>query len=317
MGNQLFQYAASKRLAERYNTDLKLDLSYYGKQLGENRVDQDSSKETIFFHLSKFSITADEATPADIDEVLRFGRYGKYLADRIISKRLNKLLLKARMNYQISSSFLNYYNEKSTQYGRYNPELLGVGPNAYIDGYWETPKYFEDIRAILEREFELQTELSAKSQNIARRIQETKSVGLHVRRGDLVKSGNDLPIEYFEEAIRFVADTNTTYFVFSVDMDWVKNHVKIDAPVVYVDHHHPNNGNRTNKAHEYFELLKLCEDTIISNSTFSWWAAWLGQEEESTVVCPYIWRPQDPPSGMKYVRNLDLIPNSWDVIKWS
>jgi hypothetical protein len=107
-----------------------------------------------------------------------------------------------------------------------------------------------------------------------------------------------------------------TFFVFSVDMNWVEKNININGKTVYVNHKHTDDGDRTPKAYEYFKLLSLCDDKIISNSTFSWWAAWLNETPETRVICPYLWRPTYPETGMKFVSNIDLIPESWEVIYW-
>lgn len=316
MGNQLFQYAMGKALAEQYDSQLKVDISIYDNTISGHKVNSEPTDFNEFYHLPKFDISADEASSADIGEVVRFGRYGKYISENRMTKRLDEFLADiCTHTYPVRSTF-NYYIEHTSQYGRFNPEMLEVGPDAYINGYWETPEYFEDIRPIIEKEFELKSDLSVESQAVASRIRETESVGLHVRRGDFVDTNIDLPIEYFEKAIDCINRKGKDVFVVSTEMEWVKKNINIDTSVTYVDHHHSEDGTRTPKGHEYFKLLQLCDDIIISNSTFSWWAAWLGQNDDTTVVCPYIWRPENPQHGTIYVRELDLIPSSWNVIEW-
>jgi hypothetical protein len=315
LGNQLFQYATARSLAEKYNTAIKIDLSFFDYWMDEHRAYR-SPSDIVYYHLDNFDIVGTKADRGDIDSVIRFGKRGKRIAEMLTSSRISPYLEPFRQEYGLAGRLLNYYGERTPDQGRFNPAILEAGPSCYLNGYWESPKYFEDIREILVSEFTPATDLSDKSQQVLERIQEKSSVGLHVRRGDLVEFDNALPKAYFERAIAEFDDENVKFFVFSVDPDWVAENIDIDAPVEYVDHYHPDEGTRTPMAWEYLVLMNCCDHKIISNSTFSWWAAWLDCDSNTNILCPAIWRPNYPPDGMKYVRNLDLIPDSWEVIQW-
>jgi hypothetical protein len=312
----MFQYAVGRGLAERFDTSYALDLDFFNTTVDGHRAN-DRTGDTIFFQLENFEITAGEIEDEDLDQAVRFGRYGVRLGKLLTNPNVSRFAGPLRSRYALAGTLLGYYRERTEDEWQFNSALLGAGPNCYLEGYWECPKYFENVRDTLEREFRLDGPLSAESERIARHIAETTSVGLHVRRGDKVDHGNGLPLEYFRRAIRAFEGEDVTFFVFSVDMDWVRSNLDIDSPAIYVDHHHPkNDGRRTPAAYEYFELLNRCEHTIISNSTFSWWGAWLRQTSDSDIYCPYVWHPADPETEMKYISAMDLIPSSWNVVEW-
>ncbi|WP_254279260.1 alpha-1,2-fucosyltransferase [Haloarcula marina] len=315
MGNQMFQYATGLRLADAYDTQLKVDLSFFDTTVNGFAAYQ-TPADTVFFHLDNFDISAEEASSQDVYDVIRFGRLGKRIARTWTGSRFRSHTDRLRANYSVAGRLLNYYRERECDEGRFNPSLLDGGPNCYIDGYWESPRYFESIKERLESEFALRDGLTDAGEDVATEIRNTHSVGLHVRRGDVTQSGNALPTEYYERALQAFAGEDVTVFVFSVDQTWVRENVDIGFPTVYVDHLHAEDGKRTPDAYEYFRLFNLCDHKVIANSTFSWWGAWLNETDETRVLCPYIWKPNYPESGMRYVGNIDLIPEEWRIVKW-
>lgn len=315
LGNQMFQHAIGRKLSEKFDANLRYDLTKYKCESNDIPVDKKSSPDDIYFHLNKFSLQYNQCSKSELNSVIRFGSYGRQIGDILVSKvrgRLNNLV----KNYSLAGRSLNYYRERQEDSRKYNPAVLNAGPDVYLDGYWESYKYFSDIRNKLEDDFALGRDLTSESQEIARRIKETNSVGIHIRRGDFVHFNTELPISYFDHAIDIFDHRDFTFFVFSVDMQWVISNISIESPTVYVDHHHPEQGNRTPEAVEYFQLLKLCDHTIISNSTFSWWAAWLNQDSDSKVVCPCVWRPSSSENEPTHVQDLDIIPKHWNVVNW-
>lgn len=311
----MFQYAVGRAIAEMNDTNYKVDLSFYNRSSGRYRINR-STSDTIYYQLDNFSLSAEEATVDDINDVLRLGTIGKRVGDIFTDSRPAQIINQKYLLSYATSKLFNYYKEPDVTGGVYNNWLEEAGPDCYLNGYWESPKYFERIRNIIESEFSPSEDISNESKLVSQRIKNTNSVGLHVRRGDVVEFDNALPVSYFEEAIDSLGKEDVTYFVFSVDPNWVKKNIDIDGPVEYVDHHHPDGQTRTPLAWEYLLLMSQCDDKIISNSTFSWWAAWLGQSTETKVMCPAIWKLNYDGVGAMYVDDLDLIPTSWEVIHW-
>ena len=90
-----------------------------------------------------------------------------------------------------------------------------------------------------------------------------------------------LPFDYYDKAIKFLTDNikNPAFYIFSDDIEWVKNNFKIDFPSVYIQ-------NALDKDYEDMRLMSQCKHHIIANSTFSWWGAWLDTNPDKIVIAP-------------------------------
>jgi len=224
----------------------------------------------------------------------------------------------SRALQQISSTF------KEKQFN-YDPDVFQVKDGTDFEGYFQTEKYFKEIKYILQREFVPRNESVTKKakeviDNIKKENDGKEIVAFHIRRGDNVPSQKNfstqegaqfltnkedfhplLSKEFIEQAPKNF--NNCVYIVFSdtqEDMKWCKENVKIEKAYFL--------GGNSDLFD--FELMKYCDHNIISNSSFSWWAAWLNDNEQKTVVAPSKW------FGKAYAHHnlVDLIPKSWKVI---
>lgn len=193
----------------------------------------------------------------------------------------------------------------------YTPKLFTVETPAYIFGYFQCEKYFENVREQLLKDFELTKPLNNKNKKMLNKIKNTESVSIHFRRGDYTKTRvaqylGMCSTEYYKNAVKVIADKldkKTTLFVFSDDMKWVKENVEFDFDTVYVDINSGKQG--------YFdlELMKNCKHNIISNSSFSWMGAWLNDNPNKIVVAPTPWHNSDT------INSDDIVPDSWIKLK--
>lgn len=164
-------------------------------------------------------------------------------------------------------------NEKDYVEGIFESE------NANFNGYWQYWPYYEDIIPQLRREFTLKEEYyTDEFIELKQRINDTNSTSVHVRRGDYLlqrKGGfHDLPPIYYFNAIRTVEGD---LYIASDDIEWCRRLFTTDTTgrrVVFLD------------LPDYltFELIRTCKNNVITNSTFSWWAAVLN--ENNKVICP-------------------------------
>ena len=188
-------------------------------------------------------------------------------------------------NFTIDVPFSIFVNNKGKLDSGANPsfDAAYLRMNGYnFFGYWQYLAYFEKILPALKKEIwlkkEVHTEEFLKYRDI---IQNSESVSVHVRRDDYVTS-NSIPtliFGYYAEAITHIKGN---LYVFSDDIEWCKRHFIED----YFER------NITFVALPYyldFELMKLCKHNIISNSTFSWWAAILNDNKDKIVVTPDFW----------------------------
>ena len=120
-----------------------------------------------------------------------------------------------------------------------------------------------------------------------RRIKESQSVCVHLRRGDYVAPGSayvDLSsTDYYQSAMDYARSIlpNAQFFFFSDDLSYVKN-IFIGNDVHYVDCNTGSNG------YLDIKLMSLAKVNIIANSTFSYWAAYMNNEQK-TIIYPKAW----------------------------
>lgn len=279
LGNQLFQYAAGRRIAHTNNTALKLDISWFEKE--SNRK----------YKLNKFNIIGDVASN---QEIAKLKKLGNNLVD--ITSRSVEWLKPYYKRTLIKERFYHF-----------DSHILDVGSNAYLDGYWQSERYFNDIPDIIRREFTLKTGIDNVNKPNYRLITSMNSVSIHVRRGDYVsdKKVNEFhgicSIEYYHKAIEQITKviSEPSFFVFSDDPTWVKDNLNIPYPTTVIT----NNG--IDNDYEDLRLMSLCKHHIIANSSFSWWGAWLSTDREKIVIAPSKWFNNTD------MDTCDLIPNSW------
>jgi hypothetical protein len=279
LGNQLFQYAAGRRIAHNNDTTLKLDISWFEKESPRR------------YTLNHFNIIENIASSREIS-LLKMSDNNPLNIARGLAERLKPY-------YKRSTIREKFY--------QFDPRILDVGPDAYLDGYWQSEKYFKDISEIIRREFTFKHEPEKENACLARHILETESVGIHIRRGDYACNPTINQVHglcslgYYSRAIEKLTDeiSKPNFFVFSDDPQWARENLELAHPAMFVI----NNSN--DKGYEDLRLLSLCKHHIIANSSFSWWGAWLSNNKDKMVFAPAKWFN----SGEFDTR--DLIPASW------
>lgn len=202
---------------------------------------------------------------------------------------------------------LSYIKEQGMLFDK---NVFNSPSDTYVDGYWQTEKYFKGIESDIRKQFTFKTPPSEKNKQTIERILEKNAVSIHVRRTDFISDAasrsiySACGIPYYKESVRLIADrvSNPHFFVFSDDMDWTKENLKIDFPTTYVDF----NNSETN--YEDMRLMSLCKHNITANSTFSWWGAWLNEYDKKIVVTPKKWFNSAARS------DIDLVPHGWKKI---
>lgn len=189
----------------------------------------------------------------------------------------------------------------------FDPEMLKLPDNVYLEGSWQSEKYFANINSVIRQEFRVKTPQTGKDKKLAEQIASCQSVNLHVRRGDYISDpqtnqvhGN-CSLDYYFRCIEYLRQKvkNPHFFIFSDDPEWAGNNLKLSYPMTLVNH------NKANKNYEDLRLMSQCKHHIIANSTFSWWGAWLNQNPRKIVLAPKRWfRNND-------YNPKDLIPDKW------
>lgn len=183
----------------------------------------------------------------------------------------------------------------------FDSAILNLGPNAYLEGWWQNPKYFESIQDVIRKDFTLKNP-SQKIKDLASEIKSKNSVCVHIRRGDYM--GNNfhsvLDRAYYNNALAIIAQKEKIDCIYVFDRDdieWCKENVKFDYPVVYIE-------NDVTLA-ESIALMSACKHFIMANSSLSWWGAWLGSAPEKIVIAPKQWLTDS------LIDTSDLIPKEW------
>lgn len=258
LGNQMFQYAYYKVLCMR-GFDVKIDLSDYD----EHKVHNEYELEKVF------GISIKEATDK---EAIDNGRSDKKIFNKI--KRKIKRIL----------NLVYIYYEKDCDATRYMPELLNPPKNSYLFGYWASYKYFQEFNQELKKDFNFRHTLDDVNLKYKQDIIKCNAVSIHIRRGDYLMLNNlqnICTLEYYKEAIKYIKNNvdNPIFYVFSNDINWCKENLKI-SKVVFIDN---NSGINSYKD---MELMSYCKHNIIANSSFSFWGAWLNNYPNKIVICP-------------------------------
>jgi hypothetical protein len=281
LGNQMFQYAFGKALSRKLKTDLYLDLTWF----------ENNTTSTIReFQLDLFN------TDYFIADVRTINSYKP-----LIYKVLNIALIHLNLGtLQVPKYFIE--NRFS-----FNYRVNLIDKNCYVNGYWQSEKYFIGYKNELIKEFELKgILLEDLNKSLLNQIENTESVALHIRRSDFNTNRNKnihgtLPSTYYQESMKFM-DSNFKdpyYFIFSDDIEWAKKFIDNKSKNLHFVSKNPN----------YIDLYlnSKCKHNIIANSSFSWWGAWLNSNPKKNVIAPKIWFAEKKLNE----QTIDLIPDTW------
>lgn len=250
LGNQMFQYSFYEAL-KKTNRKVKLDYTWY---YDNKRID--------LFKLSIF----------------------KNIKINIPNRRLlvlKKYLSKTR-NF-LYKLFNRFYIENDNGYDN---NVINVN-NGIIFGYFQNEKFFENVKKEIIHEFEFSVE-DDEILSLANEMKNSNSVSIHIRRGDFLKFperyGNICDLKYYKKAINYINNRidNPIYYIFSNDIDWVKNNINCDN-ARYI-----NISDRYDDWYDMY-LMSNCKNNIIANSSFSWWAAYLNKNRNKIIIAPNKW----------------------------
>ncbi len=295
LGNQLFQYAFGRRLALANQADLLLDISGYPALAEVDPIHGGRSVE-----LSSFNIVARVIQNKPESRMLGRSRrvWGKVARGLMAVMDLSRPYYARR---EIVEPTRTQFHFDRQVYDRTFEGNLGVR------GFWQSEKYFEAIDRQLRAELTLRNKPAPRTRRLAAAIRATTSVAVHVRHGDNANSVaaalGMLPRGYYAQAVATLkkALRRPNFFVFSDDLPWAMVWLRDLLPNATAVHD-------PDRAAEDLWLMSLCGHHILANSTFAWWAAWLGRKPGQIVYAP-----------RRYYQNVDranpdLYPPDWRLI---
>jgi len=281
LGNTMFQYALGRHLSLKNKTDLKFEISScWVNPLGDYSL----SMEAFNIEIKK-NILPEK-------DLKRFRRY------------VHKPGKKWFIHNMLFSNKEKYIKEKHYYF---DPLVLEKKDDTFLHGWWQSDKYFKNIRTVILNDFTVKTPEPRNVDITQKIISSTGSIALHIRRLDYVKNPEthkwfgELTYNYYKQGLEYITEMvkKPTLFVFSDDIMWVKDNMSFPFETIYVS------GN-INSPHEDIRLMSLCKHQIIANSSFSWWGAWLNNNPKKIVIAPKQWFANAPKN-----KEHDLIPKEW------
>lgn len=192
---------------------------------------------------------------------------------------------------------------------RFYPELLSTLPkNIYLRGYWQSEKYFVDVKDEVRNAFTFDPFTESKNITAAAQMSKENSVSIHIRKGkDYLQKRmtyGTCPLSYYIDAINYIKHNvdNPSFYVFTDNPQWVNEKLNF-INYTLVDWN-PVSGE---KNYRDIQLMSCCKHNIIANSSFSWWGAWLNKNEDKIVIGPKTWF--NPDGDIKIFG--DIICDNW------
>jgi hypothetical protein len=289
LGNQLFQYATARSLSIKLDIPLKLDISSYPDNYRRQ------------YRLKHYNIKEEFASTQEIKASKLFQK-GRRFLNR--SLPFHSYITISKKLYQLTEIPVYVYNKLE-----FNDNFFDLTDNVYLDGYWQSEKYFLQIEEVIREEYTLKDELGEDNISILKEIKSPNSVSVHIRNYDLEQIESIhcmLPVAYYNESISEISKIvdDPVFYVFSDNIDRIKDSLQTNLSVHYI------NSNK-NKPHLDLFLMSNCQHNIIANSTFSWWGAWLNQNPEKIVYSPIRWFKKN-----SRIDTRDLIPEKWIKIDY-
>lgn len=295
LGNQMFQYAFAKSVSIRKGTELKIDLSLLGEQ--DKKID---NLVVRHFDLDVFHLDTPIASQNEVE--LYNGSSNPKLSDRLKFK-LNRFFYKYKLVIQKENEFNQL-------------QLANIEDNSCVVGRWQSELFFEEYKAQIKKLYNFNSFTPNQfSVNVSRNIMAETSVGIHVRRGDYVTNPiysegiGALSVQYYYDAIEILKNklsepnTTVTYYFISDDIEWCKKTFSRMRNVQFVEQEKTKTGYVSD-----MWLMTLCKHIIISNSTFAWWGAYLGEKNDGIIIAPKIWAKK------KNFTPDNIIPKRWLTI---
>ena len=257
LGNQMFQYAFYLALQKHFK-NVRADLTAFKTYALHNGFEL----HTVF------NIKLEEASPFELNLLLPQNR-------KWIWRKLRRL-------YDTK----NAYWEEQPQF-IYHDTIFEQRKSRYYWGYWQHIEYINMVADKLRNHFQFPNIVDKQNTTLIRQVENRITVALHVRRGDYLTEpllGGICDEKYYDRAIAYMQERieSPLFVIFSNDIKWCQTKFRnIDS--IFVD------WNIGTESYRDMQLMHMCNHFIIANSSFSWWAAWLGRHPEKIIISPNQW----------------------------
>lgn len=275
LGNQMFQYAFYLSLKMH---DEKVYL-YKNKIL--NNADHNGYELERLFHVEKV-----------YDD--------KRMTNLLLKKGIGNIMKHILFPVKVRERIIHDYSA----YGDWLNRTPWYG--VHLVGYWQSECYFERVSGVVRNSFSFDKQmLNERTKSCFESMCSVNAISLHVRRGDYLLAenvgslGNICDKRYYQKAMDVINEKveNPVFYVFSDDIKWTIENIPLPENAVFVD------WNRRQDSWQDMFLMSSCKHNIIANSSFSWWGAWLNNNENKSVIAPALWIRNTPAPN--------VAPSSW------
>ena len=312
LGNQMFSYAYTRYLEELYNSDIAINpYAFFDGKKYEYIDERNISLQHFKLNRSVTYLEKQDQIKCNKNFKWRY-RFSCGCFNYIKSKLLHDNMCGEEQFIKRSKRGV-YVNIEPKAYYQ---TVISPYKNIYVRGHFQDKRYFDEIKNILKEEFRITTPPSQNNVMMLNKISNSNAVCVHIRRGDYLNPHwsflNVCNYNYYLKAMEYIklcVDT-PTFYVFSnchKDIEWIKNNYHFEewakncsVAVEYVDLDNPD--------YEELRLMCACKHFIIPNSTFSWWAAYLSETQNSIVCAPDCW-------DLRVGDDVGMNCSSWKIIK--
>lgn len=300
IGNQLFMYASSYAIAERLNRSLFIDdeSSYL------------SSKNISKYGLNNFNISANTAIKSN-----------KFIG---IQGYLKRKLLK-KINLFVKKKIFYIEPKDKNKITKFNDEIfkLNLSDNLYLEGYFESEKYFKYIKKNIKKELKFLDEEKYKKSPFLKYLKEKNTVSICLRQNRFLEGKNrnnkinrikseNFKIEqinYINKAIEFFKKTINSPIFYLWSNDFKNIDISMfNSKVIKIIHDNNFLTNLDSRSLDMY-LISQCNHHIVVPSSFNWWGAWLSNNENK-IIC----RPNNNFFDNFKLNNDDFWPKEWKII---
>lgn len=268
LGNQMFQYAYAMALAKQFHDSICLDNSFYQGKI-----------PTILKFNIPYHITLENCSLTDYSKAKKKEQ----------SYHIQQKFIRSINHEKIGEKLFHRYSKKG-YYFNYDPfyysSIHSDSENKYVYGYFQGEKYFKSVETQVRNAFTLKVPLSKIADECATQIETSNAVAIHIRLGDYTKRKNKYLYvcneQYYLNATEYVFEhiENPQFFVFTDNIRRAKDMISLPNKTVYVE---------GTTDYEDLILISKCKHFIISNSTFSWWGAYLSGNTTKVIAVPNKW----------------------------
>jgi len=274
LGNQMFQIAFARTLALEYNEEVYLDISAYKKY------------KIRSFSLSNLKVSSlvtysDEAVIGKAHNFILKATQKSYHLYHKLATELTSVEKYGKIPYKYLGKLGLYYN--FDRYYHDYTECKTKLKNIY--GYFQSEKYFEKYKEQICSELKVKTEPRNEEKLLLAEILSSNSVAVSMRLGDDYQRSSTLNVckkEFYYKGMDYIYTKNkdVVFYIFSDCIDRVKEQYEFKYPVRFVEGFND---------YESLRLMYSCNHFVISNSSFSWWGAYLGSATDKIIIAPSKW----------------------------